>query len=215
LASAPAAEATPRAKLPSSLEANGLGYGPGEANLEGFVESGRAACLKNRRVSIFSIRQNGGAKLISVDRSSRNGFWGGSGETSTPKAFRAVMPPRDISRRKTCAGDRLRVQVPTGPGRPRVEFPTTLSLDGSTASPTSVSTEGVIEARKPCRAKRRVDLFALTTGGPQFFGFDRASRNGYFGGEGAATDANGARAVAPAKDLPGPDSCAEASDEIP
>jgi hypothetical protein len=216
LALAPAVEAAPRAKVPSSLQENGLGYGPGEANLEGFVESERAACLRNRHIRIFAIRQNGSPKLISVDRSSLNGFWGGEGETSVPKAFRAVMKPRDLSRRKTCGGDRIRVPVPSGPGRPaaREELPTTVDLDGGQLSPTFVSTDGVIQARRACRSKRRVDLLALTTGEPELVDFDRASRNGYFGGGGPTENANGIRALAPAKNIRGPHTCAEGSDAI-
>ena len=216
LALAPEGDAAPRATVPSSLAVSGLGYGPGEANLEGSIQSQRAACLLNRRVMIFAIPQNGKAKRISIDRSSLNGFWGGEGESTVPKALRAVMRPRDINRRKTCTGDRIRVQVPTGPGlgTARQELPTTLLLGGASSSPTFISTGGTITARKACRAKRRVDIFALTSGGPALVDFDRASRNGYFGGGGQTTDPTGVRALAPAKDIPGPDTCAEGSDEI-
>jgi hypothetical protein len=211
---AAAAESAPRAKVASSLEIDGRGYGPGEANVDGFIESGREACLENRRIRMFAIRQGGKAKALSVDVSSMNGFWGGEGETSTPKAFRVVMSPRDISRRKTCTGDRTREQIPTGPGFARTEFPTGLVLDGSSSTPTSFQAEGSITARKACRSKRRVNIFGLTVSGPVFAGFDRASRNGFFGGGGEVSGVMDVRAVAPAKDLPGPDSCAEGSDEI-
>jgi hypothetical protein len=218
LAAAPASHATPRAKVKSTLEIGGFGYGPGEANVEGVILSKRAACLKNRRVEMFAIRQNGKPRPLSVDRSSLNGFWGGVGESNEPpKAFRVVLKPRDLTRRRTCGGSKERVQIPFGPGfaRMRAEFPTTLMLHGSTTTAESVSTDGTITARRACRAKRRVDIFGLTPSGPVFAGFDRASRNGYFGIiDGSASGATDVRAVAPAKGLPGGDTCGEGSDEI-
>jgi hypothetical protein len=216
LACAPApSEAGQPNRIPTETTINGLGYGPGYARVEGYLESPRRACLARRTIVMYSIRQNGERKRISTDSSSRNGFWGGEGESSTPKAFRVVVEPRPLTRRKTCRGDSARMPVPDFP-RPaaaRDEFPTTMNVDGTSFGPGFVYAEGSIAARKACRSRRRVEIVADTAGGPVVGAVDRASLNGYFGGRGDVADPTNVFARAPAKQLPGGDSCAEATDD--
>ena len=216
LAAAPAASASQRATVKSELVWGGAGSGGGQAQMEGSIESPRPRCLKNRKVRIFGINE-AGSKWISADLSSDNGFWGGEGPFADANGVRAKMARKKVGRKRYCSGDTVRFMFPSFPPFPRpasrVTYPTVITMDGSSSGPEEVSGEGSITARRACRENRRVTVSGLSAEGAEFAGFDRASRNGYWGAGGPANGTDGVRAeVAELRIRPGR-KCAAASTE--
>lgn len=191
------------ATVPSAVEIRGFGYDLNSGAMNGIVESPRAACLRNRTVRMWTVT-DGVRRALSVDRSSDNGFWGGSGtvDPSEPPTFHARMKPKRLGPTRRCAGD-SDVRTPGG-GKGafrRVIYPTGIGIGGAAIGET-VLIDGKVTAREACRKNRRVRIVAVTPGGNFRVDVDRASDNGFFGGGGQPPEpATGARVIAPEKRL--------------
>jgi hypothetical protein len=77
--------------------------GLGRASVAGTLESERRRCLRDRVVRMVAITDDG-PEIFSVDRSSHNGFFGGSGTISSTQAdgMRVHTPAKRLGRKKRC-----------------------------------------------------------------------------------------------------------------
>lgn len=199
----------------STIEISGYGYDLDRGAMDGTIQSPRGACLANRKVRMST--RNGESLLLSIDRSSNNGFWGGTGTVDSPTDFVAKLLPKPLGKDRRCGGDAdvsTLTRQRTGGAPQATTFPTQVAIRGAGIGD-SISVNGVVIARRACRENRTVRIIALTDGDNPLIDVDRASDNGYFGGGGPAPGADGVRAVAPAVNLAPGRRCAAGSDEAP
>jgi hypothetical protein len=198
LAAAPGIASERRATIPSEIDVLGFSTSPAA---DGRILTPRPACLANRRVRIFA-RTASGPVLISTDRSSDNGFWGGAGPAEDVDGVRAVLKPKRLGPGRRCGGSIDEVSVPRAPATRLggTTYPTDVHL-GTSALGDNPFVTGSLTTRKKCRANRKIRINAIIDDESFLIDTDRSSDNGYFGGGGSAPGANGIRVNAPAKRL--------------
>ena len=171
----------------STVTAYGASFGEDFASTNGNIESNRARCLRKRTVKISRVL-DGKRLLLSTDRSSRNGYWGGTGETAYPDSFKIKLKPRRLSRKHRCGGDTFIYEVGGMRAAARETFPGELQYSTSTyAGTTGVGGEGNIVTANRCLSGRRVEVYAAEGETRTFAAFDISSKNGYWGASGSVS----------------------------
>ena len=172
----------------STVTANGASFGEDFASTNGIIESNRARCLRKRTVKINRVL-DGKRLLLSTDRSSRNGYWGGSGETAYPDSFKIKLKPRRLSRKHRCGGDTFIYEVGGMRAAARETFPGEIQYTILAYAGNEVGAAGNITSPATrCLSQRRLEVFDFDdlVRGPRR-AFDVTSKNGYYGAFGDST----------------------------
>jgi hypothetical protein len=95
--------AQPRATFPGTIQYFGLSYAGDQVGGEGWIESAKR-CLARRKVKVFDFDDGERGPFRASDVSSRNGWWGAHGDSSS-QGVRLTLFKKRLGPGRLCEGD--------------------------------------------------------------------------------------------------------------